>query len=178
VKNPFLFGNSVYLRAPESGDEFVFAQTVNHPAPREFLFYALPQSVQHYQDTVKKWMEDHHTIVLTICTADPDEPIGLSAFFRIDWVSRMATYYIAIADPKNWSRGFGKEVTQLMLDYGFNTLNLNRIQLHVSCKNDRAIKVYQQLGFQNEGTLRQAMYHDKQYIDFLLMSILRSDRKK
>jgi diamine N-acetyltransferase len=175
--NPFLIGKSVYLRAPEPGDEHVHAQSVNHPAPREFLFSALPQSVQVYQESVKKWMADHNTIIFTICTTESDEIIGLSAFFRIDWIGRMATYYIAIADTKNWSRGFGKEVTQLMVDYGFNTLNLNRIQLHVSSENDRAIRIYEQIGFKREGTLRQAMFHNNTYVDFLLMSILRSDRK-
>jgi RimJ/RimL family protein N-acetyltransferase len=178
LKNPFLIGDSVYLRAPEPGDESVHAQTVNHPALREHLFYALPQSAQQYQEAIKKWMEDNHSIIFTICTSDPDKPIGLCAFFRIDWIGRMATYYIAIADPENWSRGFGKEVTRLMVHYGFNTLNLNRIQLHVACNNNRAIKVYKQIGFQEEGTLRQAMYYNNKYVDFFLMSILRSDKKE
>ncbi len=34
----------------------------------------------------------------------------------------------------------------------FNTLNFNRIQLHVSVENERAIKAYEKVGFVKEGT--------------------------
>jgi RimJ/RimL family protein N-acetyltransferase len=176
--NPFIKGKTIYLRAPEPGDQTCLARSVNHPAPREHLFFALPLSLEKYYDMIQNWADDHQTIVLTICTHQPDEPIGLAAFFRIDWVGRMATYYIAISDSKNWSKGYGKEVTQLMVDYAFTTLNLNRVQLHVSSENKRAIQTYEACGFQKEGTLRQAMYHMGHYVDFYLMSILRNDYSK
>jgi len=90
----------------------------------------------------------------------------------------MATFYIAIAEKENWNKGFGKETTQLMVDYAFDTLNFNRIQLHVSKENTRAIDVYEKIGFVNEGTLREAMYFDNRYIDFYVMGILKKDWKK
>ncbi|OQX94766.1 hypothetical protein B6I21_08925 [candidate division KSB1 bacterium 4572_119] len=61
------------------------------------------------------------------------------------------------------------------INYAFQTLNLNRIQLHVNAKNTAAIRIYKKIGFQQEGILRQAMYKNEEYFDFLVMGILRSD---
>ncbi len=175
MSNPFLLGSKIYLRAPVPGDEVVFAQAENHPASRHYLYFAFPTSPEEQWEKIKKWMDDPHTVVFTIATINPDQPIGLTAFARIDWTGRMATFYIAIAQEKNWSKGYGTEATQLMTDYAFNTLNLHRIQLHVSVDNPRAVKTYQKVGFQIEGKLREAMYFDGRYHDFFLMSLLKHE---
>jgi RimJ/RimL family protein N-acetyltransferase len=178
MTNPFLIGQKVYLRAPEPGDEEIYAFSQNHPEPRESLFYALPTSLSENLEEIKKNANDPNTIEFTICTKNPDKAVGNTALFRIDWVGRMAIFYIAIAEPENWSKGYGHETTQLVTDYAFDTLNLNRLQLHVYTGNQRAVKVYQKVGFRIEGTLKQAMYHKGDYCDFYVMGILCRDWKK
>lgn len=175
MKNPFLIGQKIYLRSPEAGDEEIIALSENHPDAREMLYYALPTSIETHKERLKTRLTDHHTIFFTICSLELDRPIGCTAFVRIDWVGRMATFYIAIAEKENWSKGYGSEATKIMIEYAFDTLNLNRVQLHVSAENERAVKVYQKLGFQIEGTLRQAMFHHNRYSDFYLMAILKED---
>ena len=175
MTNPFLIGKSIYLRAPEAGDEEVYSFSQNHPEPRENLFYALPTSRTVQNERIKQQEADPNTILFTICTKNPDKPIGNTSFFRIDWVGRMAIYYIAIASPANWSQGYGLEATRMMAEYAFETLNLNRLQLHVFTGNQRAVKVYQKTGYKIEGTLRQAMFHLRQYCDFYVMGILAED---
>ena len=174
----FLQDEHVFLRAIREGDEILAARLENHPDPRSELFYALPSTQPEQADRLRSISKDPNTITLIICRTENGEAIGQVSFVRIDWVGRMATYYIGIADQVNWGKGFGREATILMLDYAFNTLNLNRIQLHVSTENQRAVKLYKKLGFQEEGTLRQAMYHQGRYVDFYVMGILRSDWEK
>ena len=60
-----------------------------------------------------------------------------------------------------------------MLDYGFGTLNLNRMQLRVNRTNPGARRAYEKAGYVSEGTLRQAVYADGEYSDLELMSVLR-----
>ena len=48
----------------------------------------------------------------------------------------------------------------------------DRIRLRVFETNPRAIHVYQNLGFTEEGRLRQAHYHAGQYEDLILMGLL------
>ena len=178
MTNPFLIGQKIYLRAPEPGDEEIYALSQNHPDPRESLFYALPTSLAVNLDKIQLQENDPNTIQFTICTQNPDKPVGNTTLFRIDWVGRMAIYYIAIAKPENWSQGFGQETTELMVDYVFDTLNLNRLQLHVYTGNQRAVKIYQKVGFRIEGTLKEAMFHKGGYCDFYVMGILAKEWKK
>lgn len=178
MTNPFLIGSKIYLRAPQEEDVKIIALSENHPDTRASLYYALPTAPDQQKDKMQKLKDDPRSIVFTICRIDPDSPVGLTYFTRIDWVGRMATFYIAIAEKENWSRGYGSEATRMMVDYAFDTLNLNRVQLHVSVANERAVKAYEKVGFKNEGRLRQAMYFDGKYHDFFLMAILRQDRQK
>lgn len=173
--NPFIIGQKIYLRSPVRGDEKIYALSENHPESRHFLYYALPTNEEWHWEQIQKKINDPHTILFTIATKQPDVPIGNTAFVRIDWVGRMATFYIAISEKENWSKGYGSEATRLMVKYAFETINLNRVQLHVSTENQRAVRTYEKIGFSIEGTLRQAMYFDNRYHDFYLMAILKED---
>jgi len=174
----FIQGNKIFLRSFRPGDELMIARIENHPDPRQTLFYALPTTIEQQREKIYKQIEDPNTIVFTICRNEDDEPVGQTAFVRIDWVGRMAIFYIGIADKENWNKGYGSEVTRLMIDYAFNTLNLNRIQLHVAAENEAAVSVYKKTGFTIEGTLREAMYHEGRYCDFYVMGILRKEWNK
>lgn len=178
LTNPFLIGKKIYLRAVEPGDEVIIAASENHPDARSALYIALPTSNEIQLTRLKQKSQDHSTIYLMICSVETGKPIGCTAFVRIDWVGRMATFYIAIAEKENWSKGYGKEATNLMVDYAFEQLNMNRIQLHVSAENPRAVRVYEKTGFIKEGTLRQAMFYDNHYIDFYLMALIKEDWMK
>jgi RimJ/RimL family protein N-acetyltransferase len=175
MRNPFLIGKQIYLRSPEPGDEAIISLSENHPDTRSHLYIAFPTSLEMQYNSIKTKSHDPNTILFTIATIEPDEPIGTTSFVRIDWAGRMATFYIAIAEKEKWSKGYGRETTKIMVDYAFDTLNMNRIQLHVSTENERAIKVYDDIGFKVEGKLRQAMFYGNKYIDFLLMAILKKD---
>lgn len=171
----FITGEKIYLRAYKTGDEEMIARIENHPDPRQSLFYALPTTLEQQREKINKLIGDHTSIHFTICRTEDEEPVGQTALLRIDWVGRMAIFYIGIADKINRNRGYGKETTALILEYAFNTLNLNRIQLHVAVENEAAVNVYKKTGFVIEGTLREAMYHEGRYCDFYVMGILRRD---
>jgi RimJ/RimL family protein N-acetyltransferase len=82
---------------------------------------------------------------------------------------------IFIGDKSVWDQGYGTDVMRLLLKHGFETLNLNRIYLKVYATNLRAIRCYEKVGYVPEGRLREASYKHGQYVDFILMSVLRSE---
>ncbi|MDO7205773.1 GNAT family protein [Paraclostridium bifermentans] len=61
-----------------------------------------------------------------------------------------------MGDKDNWGNGYGKEALSLLLDFGFNLLNLNNIVLKVYSFNKQAIKCYSKIGFKEAGRLREA----------------------
>ena len=102
-------------------------------------------------------------------------PIGNCAFDDIDWRNRSGVVGIVIGEKSYWNQGYGTETMLLLLKHGFQTLNLNRISLLVFANNQPAIRAYEKAGFAHEGRMRQAEYRDGQYLDVLLISVLREE---
>lgn len=73
-------------------------------------------------------------------------------------------------------RGLGTEATRLIVDYVFDELDVNRLELEVFLFNPRGLAVYEKVGFRREGVRREALRWDGDYVDAVMMSIVRSDR--
>ncbi|MEE4311519.1 MAG: GNAT family protein [candidate division KSB1 bacterium] len=175
ISSMFLEGSKVYLRPVEEGDHVFINRGENNPVVREQLFLAFPAGLRETVDKLSVYQSSKESIILAIIEKKSHQIVGLTAFFRLDYVSRAAVFYLALLDPQYWSKKYGFETTQLMVRYAFDTLNLNRIQLHVCAENAAAIKIYKKSGFQKEGVLRKAMFRNGKYIDFYVMGLLRED---
>jgi RimJ/RimL family protein N-acetyltransferase len=173
--NSFLIGDIVNLRPLELEDAHFLYLGENNPIVREALFMALPIPFIVEEEKIKRYMNSNDSIMLTIIEKTKNVPVGQTGLTRIDYIHRTAIYYLAIVEPAYWSRGLGAETTHLMIKYAFETLNLNRVQLHVCSENAPAIKIYKRVGFVKEGVLRQAMYRNGGYHDFWVMGILKKD---
>jgi len=102
--------------------------------------------------------------------------IGYVQVTNIDSVHRSATLGMRIGESGDRSQGYGRDALHLAIHYCWNHLNLTRIQLGVYGTNERAINLYLRFGFEVEGRLRKALFIDGQWIDFVLMGLLRSGR--
>ncbi|TFI20978.1 N-acetyltransferase, partial [Micrococcus endophyticus] len=69
-------------------------------------------------------------------------------------------------------RGVGTRALTLVLEHAFTTVGLHRVGLEVYDHNPRARHVYARLGFVHEGTLRQALLLDGEWIDCHVMGLL------
>ncbi|MEM7535552.1 MAG: GNAT family protein [Chloroflexota bacterium] len=101
--------------------------------------------------------------------------IGQCALFNFDFVARRAELGITIGDKAYWGKGYGREVTALLVHYGFQYRNLWKICLNVHAKNERAIRAYVACGFVEEGRLRDHVWSDGAYDDLVMMGIRRPD---
>ena len=70
--------------------------------------------------------------------------------------------------------GYGTEATALVVEHLFR-IGLHRIELEVYAFNPRARHVYEKVGFRHEGTQREALRWDGQWVDAHVMSILATD---
>ncbi|MBN1903059.1 GNAT family N-acetyltransferase [Candidatus Sumerlaeota bacterium] len=175
MKNPFIIGDKIFLRAVEIEDAELLMRCNNQPEVQTTFFIAFPTNIYRQEQEIQRLYEQKDYIPFVICEKENDMAIGLTAFHRVDLVSRAAVFSIRIAYEEVWGKGYGSEATRLMVEYGFEKLNLNRIQLHVFSGNTRGIRAYEKAGFVKEGLLRQAMYHNDEYCDFLVMGILRKE---
>jgi RimJ/RimL family protein N-acetyltransferase len=101
--------------------------------------------------------------------------IGTVTFHTVHTENRKARLGIMIGDKAYWSKGYGTDTMMTMLRFGFDQMNLHRIDLTVDEDNPRAIACYRKCGFVEEGRLRQLQYREGRYIDQFVMGILRDE---
>jgi len=106
-----------------------------------------------------------------------DKLIGNCGIFDIDQVNKHGELGILIGEKDYWDKGIGKEAISLILDYGFNLLNLHNIMLKVYSFNKRGIKCYKKLGFKEIGKRRESRQVAGEKYDEIYMDILSSEFK-
>lgn len=127
----------------------------------------------------KKYFEENinRNYNFFIVTLDTDKLIGTVGLENYDGINRTATLGIFIGDKEYRSQGYGTEAIKLILDYGFNYLNLNNIKLDLMSFNERALKCYQKCGFKEYGRRRECKFINGKYYDSIEMDILSEEFK-
>lgn len=54
-----------------------------------------------------------------------------------------------------WGHGYATEAARALLQWAFDTLDLNRVQAETDTRNAASARVLEKLGFRREGTLRE-----------------------
>jgi RimJ/RimL family protein N-acetyltransferase len=89
------------------------------------------------------------------------------------WTRNLScSFRIYLGQVSSYGRGLGTEATRLTLAHAFDTVGLHRVSLEVFDFNPRARHVYEKVGFVHEGTQRDALRWDGQWIDAHTMAIL------
>jgi len=78
-------------------------------------------------------------------------------------------------DRSHQDRGIMTRAARLVINYVFNELHLNRVEILCAARNYRSRGVAERLGFRPEGVLRDYHYQHGHYVDMLLFSMLRRD---
>ncbi len=141
------------------------ADNLNDIHDAESLFFSFIQAIFD-QHTGLRWGITLHTA--------PDTLIGTGGynFWRQDQNYGEIGYDLR---PAYWGQGIMTEAVSAIIQFGFETMQLNRIEADVTVGNDASARVLQKLGFQEEGLLRQRVYFGNTYHDTRFFSLLRAD---
>lgn len=158
------------MRALEKEDLDALLEWMNDPEMRHLT---LKEELPLNRLRGEEFFEKIDKIFFAICLNDN----RLIGSLNLTINQRNAALGITI-DRSCWSKGYGKEATELALDYSFNTRNLHRIELWVFEFNERAMHLYEKLGFKKEGVRREAVYKNGRYWDVINMGILKGEWHK
>ena len=168
-----LVGEKCYLSPPSLEDAEKWAEWDNDLevtiplGPEAYTPYPL----ERVREGVRKLMEKERHI-FSIIDLKTEKLIGRCLLFDVDQINRKATFGIDIGDKAYWDQGYGQDATRLILDYGFNLLNLHSVMLGTFSFNQRAIQCYEKVGFKLIGRRREARIIAGEAYDLILMDIL------
>lgn len=107
---------------------------------------------------------------------DAGKMVGVIALRSIDMANRNASlgYYLAATHQ---GRGLVTEACRILLDYAFEELQLNRVDILCAPGNARSRAIPKRLGFTEEGTLREVQWLYDHYVDLVVYAMLKRDWK-
>lgn len=146
---------------------------VNDVAAARLDFSYRPIDMMTHQQWWDSLSKDPSKVVFAIRKTTDPAIIGFVQIIGINPVHRSAELGIRIGEEKNRGQGYGKEALRLAVDFCWNHLNLNRVQLIVFKHNERAVRAYKAVGFKREGMLKRAAFIGGGWVDLVLMAALR-----
>ena len=75
--------------------------------------------------------------------------------------------------PEHWGRGIMREALPVMLDYGFQQLQLHRIEAFVESENQNSKRILEKLDFAYEGTMRECEIKNGRFISLAIYARFR-----
>jgi len=120
----------------------------------------------------------HINYMFTIVDLDSQKPIGAGGLLYINWVIRSADFSFYIGDENQYigDDGRAKDAAQLLIDYGFNNLNLHKIWMELYEFDNQKIKFFkEQFYFKQDGLLRDNCFEGGSYFNSLILSLIHND---
>ncbi|MBL7124613.1 MAG: GNAT family N-acetyltransferase [Dehalococcoidales bacterium] len=174
---PLTIGEKIYF-SPLNKEDFVtnMLRWVNDPEVTHYMFTGtLPATLEQLEEEYKQITKSKNEVVFAIIDKEANKYIGNIGLYQINWTSRTAEMRRFIGEKKVWKKGYGTEAAKLIVAYGFERLNLNRIWAGNNVENIGSWKSNEKAGFKREGILRQEIYRNGKYYDAVRHGILREE---
>lgn len=167
-----LLGDAVRLRAPRPSDTAALeemhrdAELVRLSSPGT-PYPAMGEQARKLLDEPTSAHRSH----FVIASIEDDAPLGVCGLVGYRLQMPDGFLYISLG-PDHRGVGYGRDAVRVLLRFGFDGLGLHRISLGVFAFNTRALHVYRELGFTEEGRIRDHWFRDGAWHDDVRMAIL------
>jgi len=168
-----LIGERVYLSPVNKDDVEIYTKWLNDEGVAVNLGqYAKVITLNSEQKFLEEMTSDGYNFAIV---KNDNTLIGNISLFDINHISRSATTGLFIGESENRGKGYGTEALRLVLEFGFNALNLHNVMLNVYSDNEQAIACYKKVGFTEFGRRRESVFKCGRYVDDVNMDILATE---
>ena len=141
------------------------------------LSFPHPYLEQHARDWITRHTEGRSQgkeIVFAVVTRTNMQLVGSVGMKDIDQEHGHAEmgFWIGV---DSWRQGFATEAAEAVLQFGFETLKLNRIHAHHMLRNPASGRVLEKIGMKREGVLREQVRKWGVFEDVAVLSVLRKE---
>ena len=163
----------MYLRGLEENDLVNMQRWLCDSDVTKLLFQGdKPPNLQIMKEEFYKKTRDNEQVVFSIITKTNEIHIGWAGIYEINWISRNCEIRFFIGEKKYWGKDFATESVSLLVNYAFKKLNLHRVYGGANKENHGSIKIFQKLGFSNEGTSKEGHFRNGRYYDLIRFGLL------
>lgn len=172
-----LRSQAVYLRPPERTD----VETVRElSAASDLHLTTFPLQVPRNNS----WFEERFLLETSdeasrykfvVCRCDSEKIVGTVDVFNIDRMHGSCEIGYQVYEPAERRQGLGRESASLAIRWVFSILRLNRIEANVISSNTASKKMLETLGFAFEGTKREAVFLNREFLDLDVFALLLRD---
>ena len=170
-----IIGNKIILSKPVREDMPKLLEWRNNPNHRkyyrEYRESNIEDQITWYENIMMKDPSWHHFVVKPI---NSNKIIGVVFLNHLHPVYKTGEFGITLGDPEYRGKGYGRDMLETLIKYGFEELNLNRIWCEVYSNND-SIHLYRKIGFKDEGILRQHVFKNGEYLDSYVLGMLKTE---
>lgn len=140
-----------------------------------------PDVIKHYgvsfdslEETKEqmKWFADTKQKWFAICSADNNVFYGAGGLNDISKKHKKAEIGLWLL-PEYWGKGIMKKVVPVICDYGFDKLELHRIEGFVDSENKNCKRAMSALDFEIEGTMRDCEIKNNKFVSIEVYSTIR-----
>ena len=172
----FAVGKRVYARTLREEDLPLLAEWAHDPLVEEMVGSELLSDFVHVYRRSPTFLDalraDRSQLNMVICTRADDRAVGIVRLFNIHRRDGYAFLETIVADPRALRLGYGIEGSKLVCYWAVEIMKLRRLEAKVYPWNRLSINTMKRRGWQLEGVLREAVYHDGLYKDLLVFGIL------
>lgn len=181
---PTLVGDLVTLRPILAGDADTIDRLIREDDEIARLTGSIHRSaeqalelpIEDLRAIYGTWATANDRLVLGVIDKATGDLVGEVVLNEWDQGNRSCSFRTLIGRPGR-GKGLGTEATRLIVGHALGPMGLHRISLEVYDFNPRARHVYEKVGFVHEGTGRDALLFDDEWIDVHYMAILARERR-
>jgi RimJ/RimL family protein N-acetyltransferase len=154
--SPLVTGTRLYLREIRLSDvNERYYRWMNDPEIIQYLESRFqPHSMESLADFVRRLDSKSDEPFFAVCTIDGDEHVGNIKLGPINWHHRRAEVGLIIGEKKYWGKGFATEAIDLVTQYAFENLGLNKLRAGCYEVNEGSARAFEKCGWQREGLLK------------------------
>jgi len=156
----------------------LFAMWSDVDAMRYFSFPAMTR-LDQATDRVARVLKSSAEGSDFVCTVElqaTGEVLGDCALFHANEQCRRAEIGFSL-QRKHWGRGYMTEAASALIEHGFDSANLRRIEADIDPRNNASAQLLERLGFVREGLLRERWIVGDEVSDSALYGLLERDRR-
>jgi len=175
---PVLETKELYLRKTNFSDSQDLFEIVSDAEVANFDWYEPVENVQKAKEIFlaeyEKAFDSREEITWGITEKKSAKLIGIACIGDFDeYNSRCVIgYYL---NKSFWNRGYMTQTVMEIVNFIFNKTSLNRIEAFITTGNDSSVRMLEKAGFTKEGITRQRDFIKGEFVDSVVMGILKKD---